>query len=191
MLSNRKDRFGSRRSLVRLAFSGFCGLLWFALPAESAAKTGSKQHGLIQEVLRTGAEEMVLQWRAHTPKEGGRFRLYVSTGPGDFYLIREEPAPAGTASYRHRDQQHYEMGYFYQLRYVQGNGAERVIGTIVVRTIELSQEPAAPQNLPSGKQAVTNLLNLQPSWATWRVLGSEPRRGDLQQPEPEERPPRA
>jgi hypothetical protein len=184
----RAKRASLRIGVVSLWCLGLSSLPGFS--TASASQATPKGREFYQEVVRTGSEDLVLEWRANTPKAGGRFRLYISVEPGSFFLIHEEPTRAGTLSYSHRDHQHFEEGTFYQLRYVAGNGSERVVGTIYVRTVELHPIPSAAQSLPGGERALAGALTTQPILASWALPAPVSRRHAFDQPEPEQRPPR-
>lgn len=178
----------------RLAPLGLACCLVLALPAASSASTPTAferpHHEYSKEIVRTSADDMDVQWRAFTPRAGGLFRLYVSVDLGDYFLIDEQQAPAGTAAYRHRDRAHFEDNYSYQLRFVSRGGNERVIGTLLVRTVGFHPVPSTQQDRAGAERVLAGASSLQSSASSWTFPAPELLLYGFGQPEPEERPPR-
>jgi len=144
----------------------------------------------LRRVVSFGDSDWTVVWRASTVEDRGQFRLYSGPGLDSLQLVDIQEATPGLAGYRYRDGRSGVPGWYYQLRYVNSEGDELVLGSLRVDPVGLQSTPAslhlpAPvaKALPSTVPQFS-LTSLQQSLPTDVMVT------DAARPEPDVPPPR-
>ena len=167
-------------------------LLVIAILAATAAPARALEQPLpeLRRVVSFGDSDWTVVWRASTVEDRGQFRLYSGPGLDCLQLVDIQQATPGLAGYRYRDARSGVPGWYYQLRYVNSEGDELVLGSLRVDPVGLQSTPASIQ-LPA--PVVKALASTVPQFSLTSQEHPLPTNmvvADAARPEPDVPPPR-
>lgn len=130
-----------------------------------------------------------MSWQILTHDRGVTVRLYAGD-IGGFRLLAEGPAESGSRTYEYVDYSRYPTPVVYQLRWVDGNGHEMTLATILRLDAQIApaEAPSPSMNrIDSGAPESVPVCLIAP---IERIEDQSARVADLHIPSPEVPPPR-
>lgn len=164
-------------------------LLLMVCANAASTTTSSPDDSPISPTVITHSDEVTVSWQILTHDRGLIVRLYASDISG-FRLLAEGPAELGSRTYEYIDHARYSTPVVYQLRWVDRDGQEMTVATVLRVDAQFSPAGTPSQSMnriDSGAQASIPVCCIAP------IEQSEDqaaRMADLHIPSPEVPPPR-